>query len=119
MKRVILGLLLAAMVPNAAIAQGVKKAPVVSAKTRSQLIKRSCSFAKKGYTDGENLNEIYRLVQMNKLPEYQFKQETQDNGSVGSQATGIFDRLYNDLTQQAIEDEARSIFDTAKKKCKF
>jgi tetratricopeptide (TPR) repeat protein len=105
--------------PQPVVTQPQKKGPVVNSKTRNQLVNRACSLSKNGLTDGEILNEVYRLVQMNLNPEYQMVYQGVSTGSISSQLSQIVNRFTNGMNVIAIEEEARNIFDDAKKKCKF
>lgn len=87
-------------------------------RTRELLVKRTCSMAKQGYTDGEIRNEIYRLVRIN-TPAPRRDAPSLSIGSYGRQIAEIFDNLRENLDDIEIQDEALNIRQIAKKRCKF
>lgn len=87
-------------------------------RTRELLVKRACSMAKQGYTDGEIRNEIYRLVRIN-TPAKRRESASLPIGSYGRQIAEIFEDLRENLDDIDIKDEALDIIQAAKKRCKF
>lgn len=105
--------------PQPAVTKPQKKAPVVDAKTRNQIVNRACSLAKKGLTGGEIFNEIHYLVQINANPEYENVYISSYGSSIASQINSIFNEYKNNTNAIDKEREAINIFKLAQKKCKF
>jgi tetratricopeptide (TPR) repeat protein len=108
------------IIENNIVSSSTKKKPEekVDKKTRELLVKRACSMAKQGYTDGEIRNEIYRLVRIN-TPAPRRDAPSLSIGSYGRQIAEIFDNLRENLDDIEIQDEALNIRQIAKKRCKF
>ena len=93
--------------------------------TRELLIKRACSMAKQGYTDGEIRNEIYRLVRINTPAPGRTASSFSYGRSYDSTTIAVMnlvmglDELSAKYYDNVIENEASDIMQVAKKRCKF